>query len=290
MADPAAPADPAALGELAVELALEAGGLIIERAAAARRSVDTKSSPTDLVTAADRASEELIVARVLAARPDDGIAGEEGSNRPGTSGVTWHIDPIDGTTNYVYAIPAFAVSIGVEHDGAMVAAAVVNPVRGQLYRAVRGAGAWRRDTHGGAGPVGDGDGDRADGREGPEVRLTGSPLTDVSTALVATGFSYQPDGRRAQAGVLVELLPRIRDIRRFGSAALDLCGAAAGEVDAYFERGLNRWDFAAGALIAAEAGLQVGGLHGRPPSPDMVLAAPPALFATLRGLLEPLHR
>lgn len=271
---PVAAAGPglAELGALAGRLARAAGALALAEAAAirggggrgSRGDADTKSSPTDLVTAADRAAEALIIDGILAARPGDGIAGEEGGNRAGTSGVVWHIDPIDGTTNYVYGIPAFAVSIGVEANGELVAGAVFHPSRGCLYHAVQGGGAWRDDE-----------------------RLRCSPLADTATALVATGFAYQPDRRRHQAGVLAEVLPRIRDIRRFGSAALDLCAVASGEVDAYWEQGLNHWDLAGGTVIAREAGALVGNLRGGPPDAGCLLAAPPALFGPLRDLLGP---
>lgn len=271
---PVAAAGPglAELGALAGRLARAAGALALAEAAAirggggrgSRGDADTKSSPTDLVTAADRAAEALIIEGILAARPGDGIAGEEGGNRAGTSGVVWHIDPIDGTTNYVYGIPAFAVSIGVEANGELVAGAVFHPSRGCLYHAVQGGGAWRDDE-----------------------RLRCSPLADPATALVATGFAYQPDRRRHQAGVLAEVLPRIRDIRRFGSAALDLCAVASGEVDAYWEQGLNHWDLAGGTVIAREAGALVGNLRGGPPDAGCLLAAPPALFGPLRDLLGP---
>lgn len=277
MAEPAAasPApEPGAglteLGALAARLARAAGELALAEAGAirvggghgSRGDADTKSSPTDLVTAADRAAEALIIEGILAARPGDGIAGEEGGDRAGSSGVVWHIDPIDGTTNYVYGIPAFAVSIGVEADGELVAGAVFHPSRGCLYHAVRGGGAWR-----------------------DAERLRCSPLTDPATALAATGFAYQPDRRRHQARVLTEVLPRIRDIRRFGSAALDLCAVASGEVDAYWEQGLNHWDLAGGTVVAQEAGALVGNLRGGPPDAGCLLAAPPALFEPLRSLL-----
>ncbi len=258
------------LGTLAARLARAAGELALAEAAAVRGGgadgsrgrADTKSSPTDLVTAADRAAESLIIEGILAARPGDGIAGEEGGSRAGTSGVVWHIDPIDGTTNYVYGIPAFAVSIGVETEGELVAGAVFHPSRGCLYHAVRGGGAWR-----------------------DAERLRCSPLADLATALVATGFAYQPPRRRHQAEVLVTVLPLIRDIRRFGSAALDLCSVASGEVDAYWEQGLNHWDLAAGTVIAREAGALVANLRGGPPDAGCLVAAPPALFHPLRDLL-----
>ncbi|MDH4076164.1 MAG: inositol monophosphatase [Acidimicrobiia bacterium] len=260
----------AELGALAAGLARAAGHLALAEAAAVRQGrgsgsrgdAETKSSPTDLVTAADRAAETLIIDGILTARPADGIAGEEGGSRAGTSGVVWHIDPIDGTTNYVYGIPAFAVSIGVEADGDLVAGAVFHPSRGCLYHALRGGGAWR---------------------DAEPLRC--SPLADLATALVATGFAYRPERRRHQASVLIKVLPRIRDIRRFGSAALDLCAVASGEVDAYWEQGLNHWDLAGGTVVAREAGALVGNLRDGPPDAGCLLAAPPALFPPLRNLL-----
>jgi myo-inositol-1(or 4)-monophosphatase len=262
--DPGIPSEPlwAELGLLATQLARDAGALILDLATAARLDTATKSSPTDLVTAADRASEAMITGVLATSRPGDGVAGEEGTNRAGTSGVVWHIDPIDGTTNYVYAIPAFSVSIGVECDGLLVAGAVFNPMRNELFRAVSGAGAWRNDQ---------------------PIRC--SPRPDLATALAATGFGYQPDRRRHQAQVLAEVLPLVRDIRRFGSAALDLCATACGEVDVYWERGLNQWDLAAGTVIAREAGAVVENLRGGPPDAGCLVAAPPELFAPLRRLL-----
>lgn len=250
------------LGELACQLAVEAGALVVDLAGPARAGATTKSSPTDMVTLADRASEEQITNAIVAARPHDAIAGEEGADRDGTTGVVWHIDPIDGTTNYLYAIPAFSVSIGVAQDGVMVAGAVYNPVRSELYRAVRHGGAWCNDEP-----------------------LRCSSKADLPTALAATGFSYDPARRRHQAEVLVEVLPRLRDIRRFGSAALDLCAMASGQVDLYWEQGLNPWDLAAGALVASESGAIVGNLRGGPPDPSFVLAAPSSLFDQARSLL-----
>jgi myo-inositol-1(or 4)-monophosphatase len=255
-----------ALADVAQDLARQAGALVTEMAASARRDPDTKSSTTDLVTAADRAAENHIVDGLLACRPDDAIEGEEGASRPGTSGVTWHIDPIDGTTNYVYDIPAFSVSIAAAVDDRMVAGVVYDPVNDVLYRAVSGQGA---------------------SCNGEPVRCSAND--ELATALVATGFGYDRHRRRHQAELLVEILPRVRDIRRFGSAALDLCAVASGRVDAYFERGLNMWDLAAGWLIASEAGAVVGNLHGGPPDTRFLVAAPAALFDPLVGLLADLE-
>jgi myo-inositol-1(or 4)-monophosphatase len=199
----------------------------------------------------DRAAERLIVDLLTAARPADGLLGEEGAARSGSSGVRWIIDPLDGTVNYLYGLPGWAVSVAAEVSGDVVAAAVAVPTWGATFTAVRGGGAWRG-----------------------EDRLTGSACTDLSMALVATGFGYDADQRRRQAAAVAALLPRVRDIRRFGAAAADLCLVAAGQVDAYFERGLQPWDHAAGGLIAAEAGLAV---EIGADSPVLVSAAPPGL-------------
>ena len=194
-------------------------------------------------------------------RPDDAVLGEE-SGGDGGGPVRWILDPIDGTVNYLYDLPVYAVSLAAEVDGTVVAGVVRNAATGREWTAVRGGGAYR------------------DGR-----RLTGSTVTDLAQALLATGFGYDPARRAYQARVLAELLPRVRDVRRFGAAALDLCLAAEGAVDVYYEKGLNLWDHAAGGLVAAEAGLRVTGLAGAPPGPDLVLAAPPALYDALHDRL-----
>lgn len=268
--------EPSELLSLAIDLVRRAAVGISEQREAAVTSIETKSTPTDPVTAADRAAEQLVVAGLAAARPDDLVLGEEGGFRPvGTattptelhgSGVRWLLDPIDGTVNFVYGIPAYAVSLAAEVNGVVVAGVVRNVVTGEEWTALRGGGAWR------------------DGN-----RLRGSAVTSPGRALVGTGFGYAPERRREQAEVLLRLLPEIRDIRRIGSAALDLCAAAEGRIDAYYERGLNPWDRAAGGLIAEEAGLLVTGLRGDEPGERMTLAAPPALHASLHDLLEPLH-
>ncbi|MGH3735983.1 MAG: inositol monophosphatase family protein [Micromonosporaceae bacterium] len=247
--------------ELAVTLARQGG----ESARASRDravgDVATKSTPTDVVTAADRATERLIVDVLRDRRPGDAVLGEESGHHDG-SGVRWLLDPIDGTVNYLYGIPQYAVSLAAEVAGEVVAGVVRNPVTGEEWTAVAGGGAYR------------------DGR-----RLTGSPVTELSQSLVATGFSYDAARRTHQARVLTGLLGRVRDIRRLGAAALDLCFAAEGRVDAFYEKGLAPWDLAAGGLIAREAGLLVTGLAGAPPGTPMVLAAPPAVHADLHELL-----
>jgi len=267
------PADPQALLALAVDVAREAGRLVADGRASAADHVGVKSSPVDVVTAVDTASEELVVARLLAARPDDGVLGEEGASREGTSGVRWVVDPIDGTVNFLYGLPAYAVSIAAEIDGEVRAGVVLNVPTGELFTAVSGGGAHLA----------------APGRADP-IRLTGSRPVSLEQTLVATGFGYQVDQRRRQGAVVAALLPRVRDIRRYGSSALDLCLAAAGRVDAYYELDLHPWDHAAGALVAAEAGLVLSGLDGRPFAEPMAVAAAPSIAAEFLDLLTELSR
>jgi myo-inositol-1(or 4)-monophosphatase len=261
--------DPSALVDLAARVAERAGDLLLDGLHRRRELVETKSTGTDMVSEMDRASEALIVEELLAARPDDGIVGEEGSARDGTSGVRWVIDPLDGTTNYLYNHPGWGVSIAAEiaseTGNGVVAGAVLDPVHGDLFTATLGGGA------------------RRNGRP-----TACSDQREVALALVATGFGYQPVRRGAQAQVLVGLLPHVRDIRRMGAAAVDLCSVACGRVDAYFERGLAWWDLAAGALIAAEAGAVVSSIDGGPVEPGSVLAAAPGIATPLRDRLSAL--
>jgi myo-inositol-1(or 4)-monophosphatase len=257
-------ADPAALVDLATRLAEDAGSFLLEQLHAERTLVETKSSLTDMVSEVDRASEARIVDALERERPDDGILGEEGTSRPGTSGVEWVIDPLDGTTSYLYAYPAFSVSIGVRHQGETVAAVVRDPTHRETFAAVRGGGATCNG-----------------------VSISVSGLDDLSTALVGTGFGYGADRRAAQAAVLTHVLPRIRDIRRAGSAALDLCWVACGRLDAYYEYGLQPWDLAAGDLIVREAGGETSDLGGGTAHTDAtVVAATPLVAPPLRALLR----
>jgi myo-inositol-1(or 4)-monophosphatase len=265
--------DPPALLALAVDVAREAAGVVARGRSTAAYHVDVKSSPVDVVTAVDRASEELVTARLLAARPDDGLLGEEGADRRGTSGVRWVVDPIDGTVNFLYDLPAYAVSIAAEVDGEVRAGVVLNVATGELFTATIGGGAHLS----------------APARPEP-VRLTGGRPASLEQTLVGTGFGYRVEQRRAQGAVVAELLPRVRDIRRHGSSALDLCSVAAGRIDAYYELDLKPWDHAAGALIAAEAGLVVTGLTGRPFAEPMAVAAAPSIAGPFLELLEELHR
>jgi myo-inositol-1(or 4)-monophosphatase len=260
--------DESALLGLAVTVADDAGRLIRARRSAVERMAvaATKSTPTDVVTDADTAAEALIRDRLLAARPDDGLLGEEGGSVAGRSGVVWVVDPIDGTVNYLYGLPEYAVSIAAEVDGTTVVGVVHNPTSGQTWTAIRGRGAV------------------LDGRS---IRESGCDRLD--RALIATGFGYDARRRARQADVLRHVLPKVRDIRRVGAASLDLCAVASGLVDGYYERGLATWDLAAGCLIAEEAGAIVAGISGRAAGPDLVIAAGPALFPALHDLLEPLE-
>ncbi len=246
---------------VATDAARRTAALLLDAVDGPRR-VDHKSTSTDLVTEMDRAAEALIVGAILDARPDDGLLGEEGSDRAGTTGVRWIIDPVDGTTNYVYGHPGWGVSIGAELDGELVLGVVADPSHGDLYTAVRGGGATCNDL---------------------PIRV--STCTDLAQALVATGFGYAADRRREQARTMVEILPAVRDIRRMGAAAVDLCAVARGRVDAYFEAGLSAWDLAAGFVIAREAGATVLSMDGDVPRPGSVMAASPALVEPLLDLL-----
>ena len=254
--------DPAVLLHLATDIAFEAGELLATRAPHVRESVETKSTLTDMVTEVDRASEALIVERVLAARPSDGILGEEGTDREGESGVRWVIDPLDGTTNYLYGFPAYAVSIGVEVQGEVVAGVVHDAARGETFTAWLGGGAFR---------------------DGQRIHVTGQDR--LSLALLGSGFGYDATHRAWQARVIAALLGSVRDLRRAGSAALDLCAVACGRLDAYFEGPLNAWDMSAGSLIVREAG---GVAVVRPIGPSEapgIIAAGPALFQALEVLI-----
>ncbi|WP_136520173.1 inositol monophosphatase family protein [Cellulomonas telluris] len=264
---------------VAEDVARRAGTLVHEGRPADLGVAATKTSAVDVVTAMDLASEELLRTALAELRPDDGVLGEEAGHQAGTSGVTWVVDPIDGTVNYLYGIPAYAVSVAAVVDeraaaaGAapspetwtVLAGCVHAPAQGLTYTAGRGRGA------------------HADGRP---LRLT--PPPPLARSLVGTGFGYVAARRRAQARVLTEVLPRVRDIRRAGAAALDLCAVAAGRLDLYYERGLGPWDMAAASLVVAEAGGDVRGLRGRPAGTEMTVAGAPERVAELVALLEEL--
>jgi len=232
-------------------------------------AVDTKSSPTDAVTVMDRTAEAMISAALLGPRPDDGLLGEEGGERLGTSGVRWIVDPLDGTVNYLFELPMWGVSIAAEEHGLVTVGVVVTPEFDEGYIAVRGQGSWH-----------------IDGADAHPLQASG--CTDLAAALVTTGFGYDAQLRKAQAEVVTGLITQIRDVRRMGAAVVDFCWLARGRVDGYYERGLNAWDYAAGALIAQEAGAFVSGLRDDDLS-TFIFAAAPGIAAELRSALVTLN-
>ncbi|MFE9186925.1 inositol monophosphatase family protein [Micromonospora haikouensis] len=258
---------PGELLEIAVDVARAAAATAHRMWAEGVSVAATKSTVTDVVTAADRAVERQVLDALRRLRPHDAVLGEEygaGDAAPAAR-VRWILDPIDGTVNYLYGLPCCAVSLAAEADGEVVAGVVRNVFTGDEWTATAGGGAYRAGE-----------------------RLRCSAETDLGQALVATGFGYDPARRAHQARVLAGLISHVRDVRRQGAASVDLCLAAEGRLDAYYEKGLNLWDHAAGALVGTEAGLLVGGLGGRPAGPDLVIAAPPALFAPLHDRLADL--
>jgi len=264
------------LEELAVTAAGAAGRFIVDDRPRGMGVLDTKSSVNDIVTVMDQESEVLLRRILLGARPDDAILGEEDGASAGTSGVTWVIDPIDGTVNYLYGIPAYCVSVaavigdaGTPGQWQPVAGAICNPLTGEIFHSRRGGGAYVLVA-------------------GEDTAIRVNTVDVLLQSLVATGFGYVPEVRARQGEVVSAMLPEIRDIRRAGSAALDLCAVACGRVDAYYESGLNPWDLAAGWIIAAEAGALVTGLNGIPPGQAAVVAAGPGIHASLLLLLEAL--
>ncbi|MFI7551635.1 inositol monophosphatase family protein [Micromonospora sediminimaris] len=260
---------PPQLLEIAIEVARGAAATAYRMRTEGVSVAATKSTVTDVVTAADRAVERQITDELRRLRPDDAVLGEEYGAAVNGDGprprVRWIVDPIDGTVNYLYGLTHCGVSIAAELDGEVVAGVVRNVHTGEEWTATVGGGAWR------------------EGR-----RLHCSTETDLGQALVVTGFGYDAARRVHQARVLAELIPHVRDIRRLGAAAVDLCLVAEGRADAFYEKGLAAWDQAAGALVATEAGLRVGGLEGLAPGPEMVIAAPPTLFDALHEHLAAL--
>jgi myo-inositol-1(or 4)-monophosphatase len=259
----------AALMDLAERLSRAAGDLVRQGRPDRVDVAATKSSPVDVVTERDLASEALLRSLLAEHRPEDGILGEEEGHATGTSGLTWVLDPIDGTVNYLYGIPAYAVSVAVVAGGHVpeewtaVAGAVHSVAEGCTYRAGRGLGA---------------------SRDGQPLRA--NPARPLAESLVGTGFAYTVQRRAEQGRLLAELLPHIRDVRRIGAAALDLCSVAGGALDLYYERGLKPWDVAAGALVATEAGAVVTGLHGSPAGEGMTVAGPAGTVEQLVAFLE----
>lgn len=259
---PTEPVDPTELRDLAARAAGVAGDLLLAGLDKVRTDVSTKSSATDMVSEMDRAAEAAIVDVLLGTRPDDGMVGEEGTDVPGTSGVRWIVDPLDGTTNYLYGLPGFGVSIAAELDGEVVAGLVLDVVRDEVFAATRGGGATRNDQP-----------------------IRASDATDLALSLISTGFAYDARRREAQAEVLTRVIPHVRDIRRLGAAAVDLCSVACGRVDGYYERGLALWDMAAGRLIASEAGAVVTDFDGGPARGGSVVAAAPGIAEAFRDLV-----
>ncbi len=266
---------PELLLRLAEQVVAEAAEFVRRRrvqiidSASGGAAVRAKSSPTDPVTLADTETEQLVRDRLAQLRPGDSVLGEEGGGTHSDGAVRWVVDPIDGTVNFLYGIPAYAVSIAAQVDGVSVAGAVADVVGGRVYSAALGLGAQVR-------------------ADGGTRQLACNRVTDLSMALLGTGFGYAPDRRAAQAALLARMLPEVRDVRRIGSAALDLCMVAAGRLDAYYEHGLRVWDWAAAALIAAEAGALVvlpksEGLGDRA---ELLLAAAPGVGAQLIDLLD----
>jgi myo-inositol-1(or 4)-monophosphatase len=253
---------PDALREIAEAVAREAGHQLREAFAGPGVNVQTKSSPTDLVSEADHAAERLIRERLAAARPGDGFLGEEGGDAAGTTGMRWVVDPLDGTINFLFGIPQWAVSIACEDERGAVIGVIYDPMRDELWTAERDGPAL------------------LDGRP-----IQGSTRDDLATAMVATGFGYDAEVRRLQARVAADLLPQVRDIRRLGSAALDLAWTAAGRYDAYYERGLNAWDLAAGALLCRRAGMQCREMPPTPPAAAGLLVAPAGLIDALERIV-----
>lgn len=257
--------DPA-LGEqllhVASTLARQAGTMALVGRRGGLTDVQTKTTATDMVTEFDRASERLVVEELSRYRPDDTIVGEEGASHSGTSGITWYIDPIDGTTNFLYSLPNWAVSIGATDDQGSLAGAVYIPAMDEMFTAVRGGGAKLNGS-----------------------RIWCTNTTDLSQALVCTGFSYSSTQRTVQAQRVARMIHLVRDIRRFGAAAIDLCYVACGRLDAYFEENLETWDIVAGELIAREAGCRSGNFEGQAVTPAQLLTSVPAIFDDLAALI-----
>lgn len=257
------------LRSLTASIAHRAGAYALAERRGGVRVADVKSTPTDVVTAADRATEELIRTLITEARPDDAILGEEGEGVTGTSGLTWVIDPIDGTVNYLYDLPLWGVSVAVVEGDPdpqtwrAVAGAVAVPALDELFVATAGEGATCNDSP-----------------------ITCSQVTELSQSLIATGFAYSAERRRDQGAIAAQLLPQVRDLRRMGAASVDLVSVACGRLDGYYEQWLNPWDHAAGALIAAEAGALVSGRGDRAADSDLVLTAAPGIHQALREALD----
>ncbi len=276
--------------EVAIEAAKCGGALLADRVRdGAEREVSSKSTPTDLVSEADLASERAIRDLLAARRPEDGFVGEEGDHVEGTSGLSWVVDPLDGTVNFLFGLPQWCVSVAVrDARGTILAGAIHDPSRGQLFSAARGARATLATGQAGTTELGEaratltGPGGTTELGDDHALRPRAS---DLASAMVATGFAYDARVRAAQAQVLARVIPRVRDIRRFGSAALDLAWTAAGRYDAYFERTVKPWDIAAGTLLCEAVGLEVVELPEHEDLPWGILVAPPTLCEPLLELV-----
>ena len=244
------------LVSLAEEVARAAGALLMQRPDSF--TFTEKSSAVDFATQMDQQAESLIVKSLLAARPDDGIIAEEGAAQPSKSGITWVIDPLDGTVNYLYGLPGWNISIAAKNQEGVIAGVVFAPTINSLWKATKGGGAYLNNK-----------------------AIKCNDPVNLNLALIATGFSYDLELRKEQGARIQKLIPQIRDLRRNGAAAVDLCYVAMGAVDAYFESSLKEWDFAAGGLIATEAGAIISGRSGGAPDGDMVVCAGPSLHAQL---------
>ena len=249
--------------DLAVTAAHTAGELLLGRFGRPQSGVDAKSSATDMVSDADRDAERLLLDAISAARPDDGLIAEESGHRPGTTGLVWVIDPLDGTTNYLYGIPAWSVSVACRDARGGLVAVVHDPSLAETFTAVRGSGAFLN---------------------GAPVRTT--HLGDLTRALVGTGFGYTPKRRTLQAAALAHIVPRVRDVRRAGSAAIDLAWVAGGRLDGFYEAGIRDWDRAAGLLLVDEAGGRTGILDPGLDGADCVVAAGASLYDPLCALVR----
>lgn len=271
-----------ALLQVAADVALACGSLIVAERPEHVAVTATKSSPIDIVTVMDRRSEALAHEIISQQRPDDGIVGEEGLDRPGTSGITWLVDPIDGTVNYLYDNDEYAVSVAAvigdaRTEGAWfpVVGVVFNPVAGDVFSARRGAGAQLTRLS------------LSDDGHAPTLRLAPTPPADLGTSLVGTGFAYDLDVRTRQADAVARVLPRVRDIRRHGAGSLDLCAVASGRLDAYYEANLEAWDHAAAWVVVEESGLVVRGPRGGRPTKELVLAGRADVLDQLEAVVTP---
>ena len=250
------------LRQIAESLAREAGDMALRGRKSGPLTATTKSSPIDMVTQFDKASEAMITKGLTALRPEDSIIGEEGASKEGTSGITWHIDPIDGTTNFYFDLPMWAVSIGAVDEHGPLAGAVYVPALGEMFSGARSEGAT----------------------------MNGEPISvrandDIADALVCTGYSYLISEREVHAKRVANIVMKVRDLRRFGAAAVDLCFVASGRLDVYFEEHLNSWDLIAGQVIATEAGANITDYVGNPVTPSQVLASTPGVHADFIRLI-----